>query len=103
LLADPAVLILDEPTASLEPRTARSLMTDLLAATAGRATLLITHDLDGLDPMDEIVVLDRGRVAERGRPQDLVRAAGHYQQSQHFRKPTRLLRWLGAPPRLVDG
>jgi ATP-binding cassette, subfamily C, bacterial CydC len=80
LLADPAVLILDEPTASLEAYTARALMADLLTVTAGRATLLITHDLDGLEQMDEIVVLDRGRVAERGSHDDLIRAGGHYPQ-----------------------
>ena len=38
-----------------------------------RTTLLITHDLDGLDQMDEIVVLDHGRVAERGTHAELVR------------------------------
>jgi thiol reductant ABC exporter CydC subunit len=65
LLADPAVLILDEPTVSLDADTAKTLMADLLAVTAGRATLLITHDLDVLDQMDEIVVLERGRVAEQ--------------------------------------
>ncbi len=66
LLADPAVLILDEPTAHLDPENRLALAADLLAATTGRATLLITHDLDGLDQVDEIVVLDHGRVAERG-------------------------------------
>ena len=43
-------------------------MADLLAVTAGRATLLITHDLDGLDQMDEIVVLDHGRVDRARQP-----------------------------------
>jgi ATP-binding cassette, subfamily C, bacterial CydC len=80
LLADPAVLILDEPTASLEPASRRALMTDLLAATTGRATLLITHELDGLDQMDEIVVLDQGRTAERGTHQQLLRIGGAYRQ-----------------------
>ena len=61
LLADPELLILDEPTAHLDRDNRRALTTDLLAATAGRATLLITHDLDGLDELDEIVVLDRRR------------------------------------------
>jgi ABC-type transport system involved in Fe-S cluster assembly, permease and ATPase components len=41
-------------------------MSDLLGAARGRAFLLIIHDLTGLDEFDEIVVLDRGRVAERG-------------------------------------
>jgi ATP-binding cassette, subfamily C, bacterial CydC len=80
LLADPAVLVLDEPTAHLDPDNRRALTADLLAATAGRTTLLITHDLDGLDQVDEIVVLDHGRVAERGTHAELVRSGGAYQR-----------------------
>ena len=66
LLADPAVLILDEPTAHLDPDSRRALTRDLLAATAGRATLLITHDVEGLDQVDEIIVLRDGKVVRRG-------------------------------------
>jgi ATP-binding cassette, subfamily C, bacterial CydC len=80
LLADPALLVLDEPTAHLDPENRRALTADLLAATAGRSTLLITHDLAGLDQVDEIVVLDRGRVAERGRHAELIRSGGVYQR-----------------------
>jgi thiol reductant ABC exporter CydC subunit len=80
LLADPALLILDEPTAHLDPANRRALTADLLAATAGRATLLITHELDGLDQVDEIVVLDHGRVAERGTHAELIRSGGAYQR-----------------------
>ena len=50
------------------------------AATAGRTTLLITHDLDGLDQVDQIVVLDHGRVAERGTHAELIRSGGAYQR-----------------------
>ena len=83
LLADPALLILDEPTAHLDPDNRRALTADLLAATAqatrrGRATLLITHEMDGLDQVDEIVVLDGGRVAERGTHRELLAAGGLY-------------------------
>jgi ATP-binding cassette, subfamily C, bacterial CydC len=80
LLADPAVLILDEPTASLDAVSRRALMADLLAVTAGRATLLITHELEGLEQLDEIVVLDQGRTVERGTHRDLVRNGGLYRQ-----------------------
>ncbi len=80
LLADPALLVLDEPAASLDPATRRALMADLLAVTAGRATLLITHELDGLDQVDEIVVLDRGRAAQRGTHQQLLASGGLYRQ-----------------------
>ena len=80
LLADPALLILDEPAAHLEPDTRRALTADLLAVTAGRTTLLITHDLDGLDQLDEIVVLNDGRVTERGSHAQLIRAKSSYQR-----------------------
>ncbi|HEX6472141.1 MAG TPA: thiol reductant ABC exporter subunit CydC [Streptosporangiaceae bacterium] len=78
LLADPALLILDEPTAHLDPETRDALLADLLAATQGRAVLLITHDLTGLDAVDEIAVMDRGRIVERGTHADLLRAGGPY-------------------------
>jgi thiol reductant ABC exporter CydC subunit len=80
LLADPALLILDEPTAHLDPPARRALMADLLAATQGRATLLITHELAGLDGLDEIVVLEQGRVTQRGRHRELVAADGTYRR-----------------------
>jgi thiol reductant ABC exporter CydC subunit len=78
LLADPAVLVLDEPTAHVDSQSRRALAADLLAITAGRAVLLITHDLDGLDHVDEIIVLHRGRVAERGTHADLLANRGLY-------------------------
>ena len=94
LLADPALLILDEPTAHLDPDNRRALTTDLLAATAqattrGRATLLITHEMDGLDQVDEIVVLDGGRVAERGTHQALLDAGGLYRRMWTAAQPER--------------
>jgi ATP-binding cassette subfamily C protein CydC len=78
LLADPAVLILDEPAAHLDRDSRRGLIADLLAITAGRSVLLITHDADGLDQVDEIVVLDDGRVAERGTHDGLLASGGAY-------------------------
>ena len=64
LLADPDLLILDEPAAHLDPGTRRALLTDVLAATAGRTTLLITHDLDGLDELDQVITLEGGKIAD---------------------------------------
>jgi thiol reductant ABC exporter CydC subunit len=68
LLADFPILVLDEPSEHLDAQTADALIADLLAATEGRTTLLITHRLVGLDEIDEIVVLDQGQVVERIEP-----------------------------------
>jgi thiol reductant ABC exporter CydC subunit len=80
LLADPPLMVLDEPTAHLDPDSRRALTADILSVTRGRATLLITHDLDGLDQVDEIVLLDHGRVVARGTHAELLRSSGLYRQ-----------------------
>ncbi|MEO3867769.1 thiol reductant ABC exporter subunit CydC [Nonomuraea sp. B12E4] len=78
LLYDPPVLLLDEPAEALDEETADRLMGDLLDVTRDRTTLLVTHRLKGLETVDEIVVLDEGRVAQRGRHDELVAVPGYY-------------------------
>jgi thiol reductant ABC exporter CydC subunit len=72
LLADFPILVLDEPGEHLDAATADALTRDLLSATSGRTTLLITHRLAALESVDEIVVLDHGRVVERAVPSTTV-------------------------------
>ncbi|MFH9005725.1 thiol reductant ABC exporter subunit CydD [Streptomyces afghaniensis] len=76
LLADFPVLVLDEPAEHLDLPTADALTADLLAATEGRTTLLITHRLAGLEAVDEVIVLDQGRVVQRGAYEELVAVDG---------------------------
>lgn len=76
LLADFPVLVLDEPAEHLDIATADALTEDLLDLTRGRTTVLITHRLAGLDAVDEIVVLDGGRVVQRGGYAELAAADG---------------------------
>ncbi|MEU9356548.1 thiol reductant ABC exporter subunit CydD [Streptomyces sp. NPDC048301] len=76
LLADFPVLVLDEPAEHLDLETADALTADLLTATEGRSTLLITHRLAGLDAVDEVMVLDGGRIVQRGAYADLAAEEG---------------------------
>jgi thiol reductant ABC exporter CydC subunit len=78
LLAQFPVLVADEPGEHLDTNTADALVTDLLNAADGRAVLLITHRLAGLAGVDEVIVLERGRVTERGTHADLIARGGDY-------------------------
>ncbi|MHC1560140.1 thiol reductant ABC exporter subunit CydC [Actinomycetospora sp. C-140] len=60
LLADPSVLVLDEPTEGLDPATARELIADLLDAGTGRTVVLLAHRAEGLDLVDEVRHLEAG-------------------------------------------
>ena len=76
LLADLPVLVLDEPTEHLDARTADALRADLLDATRGPHRAAGHPPAAGLAAIDEVVVLDRGRVVERGTHDELVAAGG---------------------------
>jgi thiol reductant ABC exporter CydC subunit len=78
VLANFPVLVLDEPAEHLDQRAADAMMGDLLDLTSGRSTVLISHRLAALDGMDEVVVLDRGRVVERGTHDELLASGGRY-------------------------
>ncbi len=78
LLADFRVLILDEPAEHLDPVGAAALLADLLDATEDRSLVLISHHLTGLEAVDEVLVLDGGRVVERGPHHRLLAEGGPY-------------------------
>jgi ABC-type multidrug transport system fused ATPase/permease subunit len=79
-LKNAPILILDEATANLDPLIERALLDTLDELTRGRTTLQITHRLLGMERMDEILVLDRGRIVERGTYDELLAVEGLYQQ-----------------------
>ncbi len=83
LLAERRLLVLDEPTEHLDPQAADALTDDLLAVTAGRSTLLITHRLRGLDRVDRVVVLIAGQVRAVGTHAQLVAQGGWYAERWH--------------------
>jgi ATP-binding cassette subfamily C protein CydC len=80
LIKDAPILILDEPTANLDPLTEKQVLDTLFGAMKQKMTLLITHRLVGLENMDEILVMDHGRIVERGRHGTLMKAGGLYRR-----------------------
>lgn len=96
LLADFPVVVLDEPGEHLDTATADALMGDLLVATSGRTTVVISHRLTGLEDVDEIVVLEHGEVVERGGHGELLARGGWYaRQWQSEQQWARLLAGAG--------
>lgn len=78
LLQDAPVVLLDEPTAHLDAITERQVIETLQATFRGHSVVWATHSLAGMDWMDEIVVLDAGRVVERGTHKQLLKSGGLY-------------------------
>ncbi|WP_432562015.1 ABC transporter ATP-binding protein [Kineococcus sp. SYSU DK003] len=78
VLRNPPVLLLDEATSALDTRTERAMAGALAELSSGRTTITIAHRLSTVRGADQIVVLDHGRIVERGTHDDLLAAGGRY-------------------------
>jgi ATP-binding cassette, subfamily B, bacterial len=106
LLKAPAVVVLDEATAHLDSESEAAVQQALAAALSGRTSLVIAHRLSTIREADEILVIDQGRVRERGQHDELLAAGGLYAdlyRTQFSRQePVGAGPWPGppGPPRL---
>ena len=78
VLADPAVLLLDDCTSALDPETEAKVRANLVTLLPGASRVVVSHDPAAVRSADEILVLDGGRVAERGTHSQLIAAGGRY-------------------------
>jgi ATP-binding cassette subfamily C protein CydC len=80
ILKDAPILILDEPTANLDPLTEQQVLETLFGLMKRKTSLLITHRLVGLENVDEILVMNHGQIVERGTHAELMQADGLYRR-----------------------
>jgi ATP-binding cassette subfamily B protein len=78
LVRRPRVLLLDEATSALDPHTEAAVNSTLRQAARGRTVIMVTHRLSSVPHCDHILVMDRGRLVEQGRHEQLLRAHGVY-------------------------
>jgi ATP-binding cassette subfamily B protein len=81
LLLQPPILILDDPTAAVDPKTEHEIASALRHAMAGRTTFIVSNRLSLLRRAGVILVLDKGRLIEMGRHEDLAQKPGPYRET----------------------
>ncbi|MNW39198.1 putative ABC transporter ATP-binding protein [compost metagenome] len=88
LLQDTPVLILDEPTVGLDPRTERELLSTIFHTTLGKTLIWVTHHLAGAELMDEIIFMEHGRIIMRGTHAELMEAEPRYRNLYKLDRPS---------------
>ncbi len=89
LLKNPAILIFDEATSALDSKSEQAIQGELDRIAVGRTTLVIAHRLSTVMGADEILVMDAGRIVERGSHAQLLDLQGHYAQMWRLQQQER--------------
>lgn len=87
-LKDTSVWLLDEPFSALDPSTARKLHEKLMKKTVGKTVLLVSHRLVGLEDLDQILVMEDGKLVQAGQPEELMEQQGLYMTLKEIERNT---------------
>ncbi len=100
ILADPSILILDEATSSVDTRTEKHIQEAMLRLMHGRTSFVIAHRLSTIRDADQILVIDRGEIVERGTHTALLEQNGFYARlyAGQFQTPRAIEATAGAAP-----
>lgn len=90
LLQDTPVVILDEPTVGLDPKTERELLSTMFTSLQGKTLIWVTHHLVGVEQMDEIVFMEEGRIVMRGTHDELMESYPRYRNLYRLDRPVQV-------------
>ncbi|WP_211744934.1 ABC transporter ATP-binding protein [Paenibacillus sp. Marseille-Q4541] len=102
LLKNPKILILDDATSAVDMETEHEIQSGFQEVMRGRTTFIIAHRISSLRHADEILVLDEGRVVQRGTHDELIRVPGQYQDVYHIQYADHIAREVRAPGKQVN-
>jgi ATP-binding cassette subfamily C protein CydC len=88
LLQNTPVVVLDEPTVGLDPRTERDLLATMFEAMAGKTLIWVTHHLVGAEQMDEVIFMENGAVEMRGTHAGLMDKEPRYRKLYELDRPS---------------
>lgn len=94
IVLEPTILILDDATASIDPETEHEIMAAMDAAMQGRTTFVVAHRLSTLRRADLVLVLDRGRIVQRGTHDELMQTDGHYRAVARMQVADLASQWI---------
>ena len=103
ILADPRILVLDEATSSLDSESEAQIQEGLRALRRGRTTFVIAHRLSTIRSADQILVIEEGRVVERGTHDELMAAEGRYRELHDHQYRIEMNRFVNPGEELLPG
>ena len=102
ILLDPPILLLDDPTAAIDPQTEHEILEAMESAMKNRTSIIVAHRLSTLRRADKVLVIEQGRIVQSGTPDELAHTAGLYSKAALVQTPdAESVRLLSLPPEEV--